>query len=96
MVIEAVHFVLVMGFIVWKSQHPEAGLMVALALGVAAGIALPIVLYPWSQTVWASIDLAMTPLELREIVDAADAADAAHGDGQGPNPGDQGDGSGGE
>lgn len=73
MLVEAVHFVLVMAFILWKSAHPEAGLTMPLVVGIATGVALPIVCYPWSQTVWAAIDLAMTPLELREIVDAADA-----------------------
>lgn len=77
MVVELVHFVLVMGFILWKSGHPDAGLLVPIGVGVATGVSLPIVLYPWAQTVWAAIDLAMSPLELAEIVDAADAADAA-------------------
>ncbi len=87
MVVEAVHFVLVMGFIVWKSGHPEAGLLAPIGVGVATGIALPIIVYPWAQTVWAAIDLAMTPLELAEIIDAADAADAAEADAAGPGPG---------
>ena len=73
MVIEIVHFAMVMVFIGWKSQHPDAGLLVPLLAGISAGIVLPILLYPWSQTVWAAIDLVMTPLELVEIVDAADA-----------------------
>lgn len=83
MVVEAAHFVLVMVFIVWKSQHPDAGLLVPLTLGVATGIALPILCYPWSQTTWAAIDLAMSPLELTEIVDAADATDLGGPDGEG-------------
>lgn len=75
MAVEVVHFVLIMGFIGWKSGHPEAGLIIPLGIGVAAGVLLPVVVYPWSQTLWAAIDLAMTPLELKEIVDAADAVD---------------------
>lgn len=79
MVVETAHFVLVMVFIAWKSQHPDAGLDVPLIIGVATGVALPIVCYPRSQTTWAAIDLIMSPLELAEIVDAADAADEAAG-----------------
>lgn len=75
MVVETAHFVLVMVFIAWKSQNPDAGLRVPLIVGIATGIALPILCYPWSQTTWAAIDLAMSPLELSEIVDAADATD---------------------
>jgi len=83
MVVEAVHFFLVMVFILWKSGHPEAGLLLPIGVGVVTGVALPIAMYPWAQTVWAAIDLAMTPLELSEIVEAVDATDAdlAHVDG---------------
>lgn len=84
MVIEVVHFVMVMVFIGWKSQHPDAGLLIPLLAGIGAGVALPVLMYPWSQTMWASIDLVMTPLELAEIVDAADAVEA---DGDGGSPG---------
>lgn len=81
MLVELVHFVLVMAFIVWKATHPDAGLLAPLALGVGLGIALPIICYPWSQTVWAAMDLGMTPLELQEIVDAADSLAGGHDDG---------------
>ncbi len=75
MVLEILHFVLVMGFILYKSGHPDAGLLLPLGIGLVTAVALPIVLYPWSQSTWAAIDLAMTPLELDEIVAAADAID---------------------
>ena len=76
MVLEIVHFVLVMAFILWKSGHPEAGLVPPLGVGLVTAVVMPIVLYPWSQSTWAAIDLAMTPLELKEIVEAADALNA--------------------
>lgn len=65
-----------MTFIVWKSNRPDAALMVPILCGVATAITVPILLYPYAQTVWAGIDLAMTPLELDEIVEAADFVDA--------------------
>ncbi|MCU1497001.1 MAG: putative rane protein [Acidimicrobiales bacterium] len=88
MALESVHFVGIMAFIVWKSDHPGGGLVVPVIAAVVTSVALPILLYPWSQTVWAAIDLAMTPLELGEIVDAADAVQAGSGgDGRGrPKP----------
>lgn len=76
MVLELLHFAMVMMFIVWKSAHPDGGLVWPMGLGLATAVAVPIVFYPWSQTIWAGIDLAMTPLELDEIVDAADAVAA--------------------
>ena len=62
-----------MAFIVWRSADPDAGLLLPIAVGVITAVAVPIAFYPRSLTVWAAIDLAMTPLELEEIVDAADA-----------------------
>ncbi|MEO6987210.1 MAG: DUF983 domain-containing protein [Aquihabitans sp.] len=79
MVLQIVLLAEAMTFIVWKSNRPEAGLTGPILLGVATAIAIPILLYPYAQTVWAGIDLAMTPLELEEIVEAADFVDAERG-----------------
>lgn len=75
MVLQVVLLAEAMTFIVWKSNRPEAGITVPLLLGVATAITIPILLYPYAQTVWAGIDLSMTPLELDEIVEAADFVD---------------------
>ena len=48
-----------------------------MVVGLTA-VVVPIAFYPRSLTVWAAIDLAMTPLELEEIVDAADAVAQEH------------------
>jgi uncharacterized protein (DUF983 family) len=77
-------FVLLMGFMLWKNAHPETGLVVPIAVGVAIGIVAPIVFYPFARTIWSAIDLAMTPLELPEIVAAADALEAGRVEGDGP------------
>lgn len=61
-----------MVFIVWKSNRPDAALTGPLLFAVTTAIVVPLVLYPFAQTIWAGIDLAMTPLELDEIVEAAD------------------------
>ncbi|QXC63218.1 DUF983 domain-containing protein [Aquihabitans sp. G128] len=87
MALETVHFVGIMAFILWKSGHPQGGLILPIVLAIVTGLSLPVLLYPWSQTAWAAIDLAMTPLELQEIVDAADAVDPAGDDGGGARPG---------
>ena len=73
---EGLLFVLVMGFVFWKDQHPDAGVLVPVVTAVVLSVVAPIAFYPFSRTIWSAIDIGMTPLELREIVDAADAADA--------------------
>lgn len=91
---EGLLFVLLMGFVFWKSAHPEAGLVLPLTIGLAIGVVGPMFFYPYARTIWSAIDLAMTPLELDEIVAAADAVDASaspvttEGDSQPPSPGD--------
>lgn len=69
-------FVLLMGFILWKNAHPEVGMAVPIAIGTVIGIGGPIVFYPFARTIWSAIDLVMTPLEVIEIVAAADAVSA--------------------
>ena len=66
-------FVLLMFFIFWKNTHPDVGLVVPIVIGSVIALAGPIVFYPFARTIWSAIDLAMTPLELPEIVAAADA-----------------------
>lgn len=66
------HLVAVMVWIVWRSNNP-GGVMWPMVIAATTIIVIPILTYPWSLTLWSAVDLAMTPLELREIVDAQDA-----------------------
>lgn len=72
-IIEGILFVLLMGFIAWKDQNPDAGVVIPIGLGLLLGIVGPVVFYPYSRTIWSAFDLLMTPLEVDEIVAAADA-----------------------
>lgn len=72
-VAEGFLFVLMMFYIFWKNTHPDAGVVVPIIVGTVGAVVLPIAFYPFSRTVWSAIDLAMTPLEVAEIVAAADA-----------------------
>jgi uncharacterized protein (DUF983 family) len=65
-------FVLLMAYLVWKNNHPEAGVLVPIGIGASIGVIGPMVCYPFSRTIWSAIDLLMTPLEVPEIVAAAD------------------------
>jgi uncharacterized protein (DUF983 family) len=44
------------------ATYPD-GLAVALGIAVVAAVALPVVFYPFSKTLWVAIELAMRPLE---------------------------------
>jgi uncharacterized protein (DUF983 family) len=69
-------FVLVMGFVWYKSANPDAGVLVPASIGFVIGVLGPVVFYPFSRTIWSALDLLMTPLEVEEIVAAADAVSA--------------------
>ena len=73
MLLQILLFGLGFGFILWSAAHPDTDLWPALVVGGAVCVVLPIAFYPTSQTLWAAIDLGMTPLELNEIIDAVDA-----------------------
>lgn len=47
-----------------------------LAAGGFLAVVIPVLCYPFSKTVWAAIELAMKPLDPREVADA-DQAEAA-------------------
>jgi uncharacterized protein (DUF983 family) len=66
-------FILVMGYVAWKDQNPDAGVVVPVVIGLVIGIVGPIVTYPYSRTIWSAFDLLMTPMEMDEIVAAAEA-----------------------
>lgn len=69
-------FVVAMAFVWWKSANAEAGVLWPAVVGVLIGIVAPIVFYPYSRTIWSAFDLMMIPLEVAEIVAAADAVRA--------------------
>lgn len=74
-VVLAVLFVVVMGFALWLGNDPNASLVPPLVIGVAVAVILPIAFYPFARTLWSALDLAMTPMELDEILDAVEATD---------------------
>lgn len=62
----AVLLAVVVGFIV---TYEDESATVAVALIVAVAIAVPLVFYPVSKTLWSAVDLAMRPLEPDDDVD---------------------------
>jgi uncharacterized protein (DUF983 family) len=54
---------LLMVFLFVKVSSPSVPLAPWLITGVALGVILPIVFYPFSRTIWCAIDLGMNPEE---------------------------------
>lgn len=52
--------------------YPDLAVGPMLVAGFAVTIIVPIAFYPVSYTLWAAIDVAMRPLEPREVADAAE------------------------
>jgi uncharacterized protein (DUF983 family) len=71
----AVLFVMVMVFAVWRGSHPDDSMVAFVVAGVVAAVALPVLGYPFARTTWVALDLIMTPMELDEILDSAEATD---------------------
>lgn len=86
---EGLLFVVVMAFVFVKSANSEASLLWPLVIGGAFAVIAPLLFYPWARTIWSAIDLAMTPLELDEIVAAQDAIDVRADDDHGDDHGDE-------
>lgn len=59
--------VIVVGMIV---TYPDVAVGPILLVALPVAAIVPIVFYPISYTTWASIDLAMRPLEPSEVADA--------------------------
>lgn len=69
---EGLLFVMIMGFVFVLAQNSDASIVPPLAGGAVLAVIGPVIFYPYARTIWSAIDLAMTPLELDEIVAASD------------------------
>ena len=64
------------GYILAAAANPDVSVWPVVAGGLVAAVVTPVVFFPFSRTVWAAIDLALTPLTLVEQAEA-DTAVAA-------------------
>lgn len=61
------------GFLLsWPEPPPVVPLLVA----VGAALAVPVVFFPWSRTLWLALDLRLRPLEPGELATPGDAPGA--------------------
>ena len=81
-VVLAVLFVMCMGVALWLGSHPDASAVPFLVGGTVIAVLVPILFYPFARTIWAALDLAMTPMELDEILDASQADEERDEDGE--------------
>ena len=56
--------------IVLLAGNPDAGLLPVSAAGVAGAVLAPVVFYPFSKTLWVTIELIMRPADVTEPADA--------------------------
>jgi hypothetical protein len=64
----AVTLVLIIGV---ASTYPTPPMWIIGAVATLSAVAVPVLFFPFSRTVWTAIDLAMRPLEFAEGVDPA-------------------------
>ena len=58
-------------YVVYANANEGAGLVPAMAVGLATALVLPLITYPFAKTIWIAIDLATRPLDPVEEADAA-------------------------
>jgi len=64
-------------YIVAASANPDVAIWPVALGGFLAAVVTPLVFFPFSRTIWAAIDLALTPLDVVEQAEAETAAAAA-------------------
>ena len=75
-VVEAVIGAVLFAYIFVAADNPDANAWPVVVGGIAAAIAVPILFFPFSRTIWAAIDLAIRPLEPAEEAEAVTYIDA--------------------
>src|SRR3954452_15256149 len=63
-------------YIVAGGANPDVPIWPVIVGGVLAAVVTPIVFFPFSRTIWAAIDLSLTPLDVIEQAEAETAAAA--------------------
>ena len=61
------------GYIVAAAANPDVAIWPVVVGGVLAAVVTPLVFFPFSRTIWAAIDLTLTPLDVVEQAEAETA-----------------------
>ena len=65
------------GYILAAAANPDVAVWPVIVGGVAAAVVTPILFFPFSRTIWAAIDLTLTPLSVVEQAEAETYAAAS-------------------
>ena len=71
------------GYIIVASSNPDAAIWPVIVAGLIAAVVTPVLFFPFSRTIWAAIDLALTPLSVVEQAEAETAVAAKNSGGPG-------------
>jgi len=72
-VTEGLVCLVVAGYIVAAAANPNVSIWPVVVGGILAAVVTPIAFFPFSRTIWAAIDLALTPLTVLEQAEAETA-----------------------
>ena len=63
--------VLLFGYVILLSANKDVSVPAFIAAGIAMSVVATLFFYPFSKTVWSALDIAMKPLDDKELADAA-------------------------
>jgi len=69
-----------LGYILAAAANPDVAVWPVVVGGIVAAVVTPIVFFPFSRTIWAAIDLTLTPLTVIEQAEAETAVAAGRGE----------------
>jgi uncharacterized protein (DUF983 family) len=75
--------VLLFGYVILLSANQNVSVPAFIAAGIAMSVVATLFFYPFSKTVWSALDIAMKPLEEKELAEAAQHQHHREGDGTG-------------
>jgi len=85
-VTEGLVCLVVAGYILAASANPDVAIWPVVVGGFLAAVVTPIVFFPYSRTIWAAIDLALTPLSVIEQAEAETVVAARREDAERRSP----------
>src|SRR5258708_29053297 len=72
--------VLLFGYVILLSANQHVSVPGFIAAGIGLSVAATLFFYPFSNTIWSALDIAMKPLQDKELTQAANYQRQHHGD----------------
>lgn len=63
--------VLLFGYVILLSAHQHVSVPWFIAAGIVLSVLATLLFYPFSKTIWSALDIAMKPLDDKELAQAA-------------------------